>query len=148
MENILLYIGVSVIGFIAFVVLYSIFLRIQAARFKVRETYSVVQVKVPKENESGPMVAEQMFATLHGIQSDFSIWEKLKGYSSDHVSFELASVGRTIKYYVAFPEKLRNLVEGQIYARYPEVEIEDCKDYAMAGEGYNFSGVELKFLEP
>ena len=129
------------------IVLYSIFVRIQAARFKLKEVYSVVQVKVPKENESGPMVAEQIFATLHGIQTYFNIWEKLRGYSSDHVSFEVASVGRTIKFYVAFPEKLRNLVEGQIYANYPDVEIEDCKDYALNDPSYHFSGIELKYIE-
>jgi len=132
---------------VALIVLYSIFVRIQAARFKLKEVYSVVQVKVPKENESGPMVAEQIFATLHGIQTYFTIWEKLRGYSSDHVSFEVASVGRTIKFYVAFPEKLRNLVEGQIYANYPDVEIEDCKDYALNDPSYHFSGIELKYIE-
>jgi hypothetical protein len=147
MNDILIYTGISIGGFVALIVLYSIFVRIQAARFKLKEVYSVVQVKVPKENESGPMVAEQIFATLHGIQTYFTIWEKLRGYSSDHVSFEVASVGRTIKFYVAFPEKLRNLVEGQIYANYPDVEIEDCKDYALNDPSYHFSGIELKYIE-
>ncbi len=142
-----MYIGISILGFIALIVLYSIFVRIQAARIKVKEKYSVVQVRVPKENESGPMVAEQIFATMHGIQTRFSMWEKLQGYSSDHVSFEVASVGRIIKFYAAFPEKLRNLVEGQIYANYPNVEIEDCKDYAIDDHSYHFSGIELKYLE-
>jgi hypothetical protein len=147
MSETFMYIGISILGFIALIVLYSIFVRIQAARIKVKEKYSVVQVRVPKENESGPMVAEQIFATMHGIQTRFSMWEKLQGYSSDHVSFEVASVGRIIKFYAAFPEKLRNLVEGQIYANYPNVEIEDCKDYAIDDHSYHFSGIELKYLE-
>ncbi|MFA7686211.1 MAG: DUF87 domain-containing protein [Candidatus Gracilibacteria bacterium] len=147
MGNVLIQIGTYLGGFIALIVLYSIFVRIQAARVKLKEKYSVVQVRVPKENESGPMVAEQIFATMHGIQTHFTMWEKLKGYSSDHVSFEVASVGRTIKFYVAFPEKLRNLVEGQIYANYPDVEIEDCKDYALEDPSYHFAGVELKYIE-
>lgn len=142
-----MYIGISILGFVALIILYSIFVRIQAARVKIKEKYSVVQVRVPKENEAGPMVAEQIFATMHGIQTRFSIWERLRGFSSDHVSFEVASVGRTIKFYAAFPEKLRNLVEGQIYANYPDVEIEDCKDYAIDDPSYHFSGVELRYLE-
>jgi hypothetical protein len=147
MSEIFMYIGISILGFTVLIVLYSIFVRIQAARFKIREKYSVVQVRVPKENESGPMVAEQIFATMHGIQTRFTIWEKLKGFSSDHVSFEVASVSRTIKFYVAFPEKLRNLVEGQIYANYPDVEIEDCKDYAIDDRSFHFSGTELEYIE-
>ena len=148
MKEIIMYIGISVGALIALIVLLAIFIRIQRAKVKIKEKYVVVQVKVAKENESGPMVAEQIFATLHGIQTEFSLWEKLKGYSSDNVSFEIASVGRMIKFYCAFPDKLRNLVEGQIYANYPDVEIEDCKDYAFNEEkGYHYSGVELQYVE-
>ena len=149
MKETLMYIGVSILAFAALVVVLAIFIRIQRARVKIKEKYSVVQIRVTKESETGPILAEQIFATLHGIQSEFSLWEKLKGYSSDNVSFEIASVGRMIKFYLAFPEKLRNLVEGQIYAHYPDVEIEDCKDYAaiVADESYRFSGVELGYVE-
>jgi hypothetical protein len=147
MKEIFINIGIYLGAFVALLVLTKIFIRIQAARVKIKEKYSVVQVRVAKENESGPMVAEQIFATMHGIQTEFSLWEKLKGYSSDNVSFELASTGRMIKYYVAFPEKLRNLVEGQIYANYPEVEIEDCPDYAITDKAYHFSGIEFEYIE-
>jgi hypothetical protein len=146
--EILIYIGIGLLIFVAAIVLFSIIFRIQKIKRKYGEKYTVLQVRVPKENESGPIVAEQIYATLHGIQTKFSFWQKLKGYSSDNVSFEIASVSRVIKFYVAFPEKLRNLVEGQIYAQYPDVEIEDCKDYA---KNVNFIenavGTELKFTD-
>ncbi len=148
MIEILKYIGLGVIVFVASLVGFSILFRIQKIRKKDKEKYTVLQVRVAKENESGPIVAEQIYATLHGIQSKFGFWRKLQGYSSDNVSFEIASVNRSIKFYVAFPEKLRNLVEGQIYAQYPDVEIEDAPDYA---ENVKFKenalGTELKFSD-
>lgn len=138
----------SLLGVFLFSAALVFFMRFQQVRRMSREVYSVVEVRVSRENESGPIVAEQVFATLHGIKNQFSFWEKLQGYSSSCVSFELASVDRVIKYYLAFPEKLRNLVEGQIYAQYPDVEIENCKDYSkIATFGHNAIGAELKFSE-
>lgn len=135
--------------FLFLLVFFSIIFRVQKVRHKYNEDYRVVQVRVPKENESGPIVAEQIFATLHGIETSFSFWQKLKGYSSENVSFEIASINRSIKFYLAFPAALRNLVEGQIYAQYPDVEIEDCQDYSGgAAFAANSIGTELKFLQP
>ncbi len=151
MKQILIYIGYGVGVFVILLILSSIVARINRVRRKYREKYTVLQVRVSKENETGPIVAENIFSTLHGIQKKFSLWERIKGYSCDHVSFEIASIGRSIKFHVAFPEKLRNLVEGQIYAQYPDVEIEDCPDYssveAVRKNASNAFGVDLKFID-
>ena len=114
MNQILYNILVALGFYLAFLILSSIVMKIQSVRRKFSEEYTILEVRVSKENESGPIVAEHIFSTLHGIQKKFSFWQKLAGYSSDHVSFEIASIGRSIRFYVAFPEKLRNLVEGQI----------------------------------
>jgi hypothetical protein len=148
MNNLFLYIFGTVFGALALFILLSIVSRVQATRRKYHEKYIVLQVRVSKENETGPIAAEHIFSTLHGIQSKFTLWERLLGYSADHVSFEIASVARSIKFYVSFPVRLRNLVEGQIYAQYPDVEIEDCEDYADFREGVEGAvGVELKLNE-
>lgn len=148
MMEVLKYIGIGIAVFIPLLILFFVVSRINNIRQKYKEKYTVLQVRVSKENEMGPIVAESIFATLHGIQKKFSLWERLCGYSTDHVSFEIASINRIIKFYVAFPDKLRNLVEGQIYAQYPDVEIEDCLDYAYAlKDTHNVVGTELKLSE-
>lgn len=148
MVKIFIYIGLSLAVFGILVAIFAIIFRVQKIRKKYKEKYIVVQVRVPKESESGPIVAEQIYATLHGIQTKFSFWQKLKGYTGDNVSFEIASVNRGIKFYVAFPERLRNLVEGQVYAQYPDVEIEDCLDYSLNPKfSENAIGTEIKFKD-
>jgi len=92
----------------------------------------VLMIRVAKDNEAGPLVAEQVFSTIHSIVSEVSFSDRLKGITSEKVSFEIANTGRSIRFYAEFPAKLRNLVEGQIYAQYPFVEIEEVKDYAIA----------------
>ncbi|MFA5820730.1 MAG: DUF87 domain-containing protein [Candidatus Gracilibacteria bacterium] len=148
METVLIYLGILILGALTVGIFLSLVIRIQQARRRLQEKYTVVQVRVAKENESGPIVAENIFATLHGIENEFSLWQKLKGYSTSQISFEIASVSKVIKFYVAFPEKFRALVEGQIYAHYADVEITDCPDYSInvkyAG---NAIGTELKFSD-
>ena len=97
-----------------------------------KEKTTVLMVRVAKDNEAGPLVAEQVFSTIHSIFSDIKFADRLKGVNPEKISFEIANIGRSIRFYVQFPTKLRNLVEGQIYAQYPFVEIDEVKDYALA----------------
>jgi len=148
MNNVYVYIGIGIAAFAFLSLALGILIKIQQVRRKYNTKYHVIQVRVPKENEIGPIAAEQVFATLHAIQSEFTFLERLKGYSSENVSFEIASINRVIKFYVAFPDHLRNLVEGQIYANYPDVEIEDAKDYSNEVSNVeNALGVDLEFDE-
>lgn len=94
-----------------------------------KEPMMTVSVRVARDNETGPIVAEQIFSTIHGISHELSFWDKLRGKNIDRISFEIANVQRSIRFYVHFPVKLRNLVEGQIYAQYPSVEITEVSDY-------------------
>ena len=148
MREILIYIVYGVGIFVVLMIVFLIISNINRVKRKLREKYMVLQVRVCKENETGPIAMESIFSTMHGVEKKFSLWEKLMGYSTDNVSFEIASVDRTIKFYVAFPENLRNLVEGQIYAQYPDVEIEDCPDYSEKVKyGSNAMGIDLELDE-
>lgn len=103
-------------------------------------SFTVLQVLVPKQNEKGPLAAEQMFATLHGIfKKDATI--------QDHLSFEIVAEEKTIKFYIFVPTELRDFVEGQIYAQYPNVEIKEVEDYTegvFTTPQLQAAGTELK----
>ena len=153
MKDVLINLGIGLGILIAVVLLFFVIAELNRIKKKLGEKYAVLQIRVVKQTGEdvgiGPIAMENIFATLHGLATKFSLWERLMGYSTDNVSFEIASVGRVIKFYAAFPEKLRNLVEGQIYAQYPDVEIEDCPDYSFGVPHVkNALGVELKFTDP
>lgn len=92
------------------------------AEWKDSQRYTVLKVLVPKNNEKGPQAAEQMFAALHGIYREASPFQ-------DQVSFELVSFHKFIHFYVHVPVHLREFVEGQLYAQYPNIEVTDAEDY-------------------
>lgn len=96
--------------------------------------FTVLQVRVARENETGPIVAEQIFSALHGIYKKLGFWQKLFGATQDRISFEIANIGSHIKFYISFPTKYKNFIEGQIYAQYPDSEIDEVEDYAAPKE--------------
>lgn len=79
-------------------------------------------LEIPRANDKSELAAEQMFASLHGILRDKKEL-KLNGGMQEHLSFEIASVGGRIRFYVWVPKALQSFVEGQIYAQYPTVQI-------------------------
>lgn len=90
----------------------------------------VLRVAVSKLNERGPMVAEQIFSSLHGIKRNYSFFGFLSGQTMPRISVEIANVNNKIQFFIWAPRKFKNVVESQIYAQYPDVEIEEVEDYS------------------
>lgn len=89
----------------------------------VKDIESVLlMLEIPKANDKSELAAEQMFASLHGILRDKKEL-RLNGGYQEHLSFEIASVGGRIQFYVWVPKALQSFVEGQIYSQYPQVQI-------------------------
>ena len=83
----------------------------------------VMQILVPKENEKASLAAEQMFASIHGILGGNRRGE-------DVISFEIISTDADgIRFFVVAPQHLCRFIEGQIYAQYPNADIEYVQDY-------------------
>lgn len=82
----------------------------------------LLTLEIPRTNEKKELAAEQLFASLHGILRDKHELA-LSGGLQEHISFEIAAVGKLIRFYVWVPKHLQNFVEGQIYAQYPTVQI-------------------------
>ena len=124
----------------------GLIVKLNRAKRRLKEKTVVLQISVPKELETGPIVAEHLFAALHGVHRKLSIWQKLRGFTQKSVSFEIANIGRTIRFFVSFPSPLRNLVEGQVYAQYPEAEMSEVEDYAKKN-GKNAVSASLTFTD-
>jgi len=106
-------------------------------------------IEVPKDNDKKELSAEQMFASLHGILRPKADLIR-EGVLQEHISFEFASVGNQIKFYVWTPKHLRDFVEGQVYAQYPTVHIREVEqDYTHIELGDRVVyGTELHLTKP
>ncbi len=104
-------------------------------KYRNREEHSLetvlLQIAVPRDNEIKIDAAEQMFSSLHSIaHGDF--WSFLK--PQEHLSFEIVARPEDIRFYVAVPKKLTDLVEKQIHGAYPGADIRQVEEYALFSE--------------
>ncbi|MBR3164183.1 type IV secretion system DNA-binding domain-containing protein [Candidatus Saccharibacteria bacterium] len=97
-------------------------------RHKVLNVDSVLlMLEIPKDNDKKELSAEQLFASLHGILRDAREL-KNSGGVQEHLSFEIASTGNQIRFFVWTPKIYQSFVEGQIYSQYPSVQIYRLKE--------------------
>ncbi len=96
----------------------------------VRQAGSVLlEVKIPKETMKSPLAMEIFFTSLY--QTGSATFSELywKGKVRPWFSFELVSIGGQVKFFIWAHKKWKNLIETQIYAQYPTVEIYEAEDY-------------------
>lgn len=124
-----------------------LWLRIRDNRKKLEHLagrrYQLLLILVPKNNEKGPLSAENMFAALHGIYS-------ASVPVQEQIGFEIVARAGQILFYAWVPVTLRDFVEGQIYAQYPTVEIKEVDDYVPQEPppDYSFVGAEVTLVRP
>src|SRR5581483_8634439 len=87
--------------------------------------------------ERGPLYAEQALAALHQGNP-----RRLP------LSLEIARHGDAVTLFCRFPEELRSLIEGQVYAQYPECRLEHLPESALdPPPGHRVWSVDL-YLHP
>lgn len=117
------YIWVPVVG----VLIYLSVKNYRKAEALEHTEHRLLVLEIPRTNDKKELAAEQMFASLHGILRDRAEL-RMSGGMQEHISFEIAAVGKLIRFYVWVPKHLQNFVEGQIYAQYPTVQIHEAEE--------------------
>lgn len=114
-------------------------------------TYTMLAIDIPKASEQTPKAMEQVFATISGAHSVINKKEKyLKGMIQLSFSFEIISIDGYIQFLVRTPSVFRDLVEGAIYAHYPDAEITEVYDYTtdiptqFPNDRFNMWGSEVQ----
>ncbi|HOV29842.1 MAG TPA: type IV secretion system DNA-binding domain-containing protein [Candidatus Dojkabacteria bacterium] len=94
----------------------------------------LMEVRVPKNNESEIGVAEKMFANLYGISGRGEGFAK-KFTVSNCVSFEVIGLPGEIRFFVHCPKKYADLVEKQILGSYQDADVTVVDEYNIFAPG-------------
>jgi len=91
----------------------------------------LLEIKIPKESIKPIRAMEDVMASLHSvIYHPPDWWEKwVDGQFQTSVSFEIASFGGKIHFYIRCHQPYRDAVEASIYSQYPDAEIKIVDDY-------------------
>lgn len=116
----------------------------------------MLEIKPPPDVQKSPKIAENIFSGLHSAYIKPLTWKErfFKGALQPWFSFEIAGNGGEIGFFIRVPEGLRNLVEVQIFAQYPDAEIKIADDYVnslpeyLPDNDYDLWGTELVFTKP
>lgn len=126
-EIVVLLVLFSFFFFLLVILGYSFFIYLKNRNREKNSIDSVLlQVAIPRNNETKIDAMEQFFASLYSIKKGG--W-KQKFSVQPSISFEIVARQEDIRFYVWTPNKLKDLVEKQINGVYPEAEILEVDEY-------------------
>lgn len=91
--------------------------------------WKILRIRPNTLSDRNPSVAEHLFSALQGLFRKQSIFEKITGKPQTHFAFEISFEEGKICFFARIPENFSDLLESQIYANYPEAEIEESAEY-------------------
>lgn len=101
-------------------------------RFIVGMQWTLFEIEVPREVEKTPMAMELILTNAMYHASSKGLWETwVVGAPHFWFSLEIAGVDGRVGFYVRTPSRVRDLVETQIYAQYPQAKVRECEDYTL-----------------
>ncbi|OGY93018.1 MAG: hypothetical protein A3H70_05615 [Candidatus Komeilibacteria bacterium RIFCSPLOWO2_02_FULL_48_11] len=147
-----------IIALIVFVVLLFItrsFTRRLYNRFNPFEMITL-RVLLPKESlevetRGEQKEARQMIAPIENFMANLAGLRAERGWSAwwlgrrDHFAFEIVAYQGVISFYVTLPVDLRQFVEQQLQAQYPDAYIEEREDYNIFSPQCIIAGTTLIF---
>ncbi|MBU1159972.1 hypothetical protein KKD04_02205 [Patescibacteria group bacterium] len=109
-----------------------------------------LEIKLPREITKTPRAMEVFINSLH-ITKDGNMLEKYwQGFLRAWFSLEIAGINGEVHFFIYTQKFFRNLIEAQLYAQYPDIEIVEVEDYAQKsffleeyGSGWNCYGTEF-----
>lgn len=101
--------------------------------YKNKQQYSFLEIHVPRETQRDPQAMVQVLSHINTLRNQASdIQEKYwQGEITDWFSFEMASFGGEIHFFLRVPAKRKNIVEASFFAHYPDIEIREVPDYTQ-----------------
>ena len=90
----------------------------------------MLEIKLPREIFKSPLAMETALSSLTHV-SGVPVWWKrnILGNLPIFSSLEIASIEGTIHFYFRIQRRFRNLIESNLYAQYPGIEISEAEDY-------------------
>ena len=93
---------------------------------------TTLRIKLPPEVLKSPEAMESVFTYVFAPMNPDNLAQAyIDGKCKQPISLELASIGGEVRFYINVPSKLKDMMESQLYASYPGIEVEEeLLDYA------------------
>ena len=100
------------------------------SEFIAGKSYVLLEVKLPRNLVKTPLAMEAVFSGIHYDKGESNWFQLLwQGQVRPYWSFEMASFGGNIHFFVWTRADFRKLVENAFYSQYPGVQLVEAIDY-------------------
>lgn len=108
----------------------ALWLVMKRSEFIAAQKYILLEIKPPRNLVKTPLAMETFLSTLHQ-QGGESTWyvRWIKGGIRAFFSLEIASLEGQVHFFIWTRANFRRLIESQLYAQYPGVQITEAPDY-------------------
>lgn len=96
----------------------------------------LLEIKPPRNLVKTPLAMEAFLSSLHlsgGESNWYAVW--INGGTRPFWSLEIASLEGQVHFYIWTQSTFRRMIEGQIYAQYPGVQVVEAVDYTRLISG-------------
>ena len=118
--------------------------------------WDLLEIKISREMEKRPKTMEEFFSGLYStydvvIDTLYDIY--IGGMLDMWFSFEIVSKEGDVHFYIRTPKLSRGLIESQVYAQYPDAEIQEVDDYVtdipddIPSKDYDLWGTDMTLLK-
>lgn len=123
-------------------------------RFIMGIKWVLLEIQVPREVIKTPAAMELVFSNALFHKSGKGFWEEFMiGAPWLWFSLEIVSIDGRVHFFIRTPTRIRDLVETQIYAQYPQAKVVEVEDYVFdipqyeKDGGWNMWGCEFHKLK-
>jgi hypothetical protein len=113
-------------------VLFSYYMRYIRAAWIRKEGSILLEIKIPKETNKSPLAMEIFFTSLYQTGSATLMQAFVDGKVRPWFSLEMVSIDGEVKFFIWAMKKWKNMIEAQLYAQYPNIEIYEADDYTKS----------------
>lgn len=133
-------------------VLFESYMEYIRAGYIKKEGSVLLEIKIPKETNRSPLAMEIFFTALYHTGAVHLLEAFWDGKIRAWFSMELVSIDGQVHFFVWCWKRWRNLIEAQLYAQYPNIEIHEVEDYTKFvyhdPENLPFWGTYFKLERP
>lgn len=101
---------------------------------KKKHARAFLAIKLPPSNEKKEVAMEEFLRSLHRVLPNDTIF-----------SLEMASTDQFLQFHIVIPKDYKNVLESQLYAQYPDAEIEEQEQDYLADLQNSAAVAEFKF---
>jgi hypothetical protein len=108
----------------------SLWLVMKRSEFIARQKYLLLEIKPPRNLVKTPLAMEAFLSTLHLTGGEATWYAKwIQGSIRTFFSLEIASFEGQVHFFIWTRANFRRIIESQLYAQYPGVQIIEAPDY-------------------